>query len=121
MVRSSLAILFILTGIHGGTILADWPQFLGPHGTGVSDESGFARSFPEGGPKVLWSAKVAPGFSGAAVHSGQVFFLDRKEAARPEGASESTAVPAEDILRCFDLNTGEETQLLSYEAPGAKY
>ncbi len=42
---------------------ADWPQFRGPQQNGVSPETGLLRSWPEGGPKVLWKKPIGSGFS----------------------------------------------------------
>jgi len=85
---------------------ADWPQYLGPDRNGVSSETGLARSWPQGGPRVLWTVKLGPGFGGASVHSGKVYVLDRVE-------------DKNDVLRCLDLNTGKEQWTFAYEAPGA--
>ena len=40
----------------------DWPQYLGPQRNGVSPETGLARSWPEGGPQVLWTVPLGKGF-----------------------------------------------------------
>jgi outer membrane protein assembly factor BamB len=62
-------------------------------------------AWPENGPEELWSFPLGPGFGGAAIFDDEVFILDRK--------------PGEsDILRCVDLETGEERWNYSYEAPG---
>lgn len=45
----------------------DWPIFLGPHGTGVSDETGLVDSWPEGGPKVLWDKRIGTGYSSPSI------------------------------------------------------
>lgn len=51
-----------------------WPQFRGPRRDGVSDERGLLASWPEGGPKVLWSAgKLGRGFSSPIVVKDRVF------------------------------------------------
>ena len=41
----------------------DWPQFRGPQQNGVSLEKGLLRSWPEGGPKVVWKKPIGSGFS----------------------------------------------------------
>lgn len=87
------------------TLRADWPQFMGPKGDGNSPEKGLRRSWPEGGPKVLWQMPLGKGYGGAAVRDGQVYLLDR------EGQQK-------DILRCLDLATGREQWTFAYEAPG---
>lgn len=84
---------------------ADWPQYLGPHRNSTSDETGIFRSWPEGGPEVLWSVPVGRGFGGPAIANGRVYLLDRDDRVG-------------DNLRCFDLATGKELWNFQYEAPG---
>lgn len=36
---------------------ADWPGFRGPNRDGISPETGLLKSWPEGGPEQLWTAK----------------------------------------------------------------
>lgn len=84
---------------------ADWAQFQGPGRNGVSPETGLARAWPEGGPRVLWSYTLGAGFGGAAIRDGEVFVLDRLDA-------------KQDVLRCLSLETGEELWRYAYYAPG---
>lgn len=58
----------------------DWPQFRGPQRDNVSRETGLARKWPAGGPKVLWSVPVAQGYAGAAIVAGRVYHHDYDEA-----------------------------------------
>src|SRR4051794_27140601 len=42
----------------------DWPQWRGLDRSGVSQEKGLLRQWPQGGPKLLWKAKdVGEGYS----------------------------------------------------------
>jgi hypothetical protein len=84
---------------------ADWPQFQGPGASGISPETGLARSWPEGGPPALWTLQVGTGFGGAAVQGGEVYLLDRLG-------------DTQDALRCLDLATGRELWRFAYDAPG---
>jgi outer membrane protein assembly factor BamB len=84
---------------------ADWPQFQGPHGTGVSPETGLARSWPDGGPPVLWTVDLGAGFGSAAVRQGKVYVLDR-------------VGNRQDVLRRLDLATGRQDWTFAYDAPG---
>ena len=93
MHRTVVLGLAVLLCVSAGPA-ADWPQFGGPEGNFTSPETGLARSWPEGGPKVLWSAKAGKGFGGPAIRDGQVHLLER--------------VGKQDVLRCFDLLTGKE-------------
>ncbi|MCA9050919.1 MAG: PQQ-like beta-propeller repeat protein, partial [Planctomycetaceae bacterium] len=53
----------------------DWPQFLGPHRTGVSSESGLISAFPADGPVVLWRKPLGTGMSGIAVVGETAFTM----------------------------------------------
>jgi len=86
-------------------LAADWPQFMGPGGRGISPERGLARSWPEGGPPVLWTIDLGDGFAGAAVREGKVYVLDR-------------VGTRQDVLRCLDLATGKDEWIFAYDAPG---
>jgi outer membrane protein assembly factor BamB len=58
----------------------DWPQFRGPLRDNICRETGLARKWSAGGPKVLWSAPVAQGYAGAAIVNGRVYHNDYDEA-----------------------------------------
>ena len=83
----------------------DWPQYLGPYRNGISDEKGILRSWPEKGPKVLWTAGLGTGFGGAVIREGKVYVLDRDD-------------EVGDYIRCFDLSDGKELWNYGYSAPG---
>ncbi len=54
----------------------DWPQFRGPKRDGVSAETGLLKSWPEGGPKVVWQAKgIGSGYASVSVSGGKIFTL----------------------------------------------
>ncbi len=51
-----------------------WPQFRGPRRDGISDERGLLATWPEGGPKLLWTAKGAgKGFSSTIIGGGRLY------------------------------------------------
>lgn len=83
----------------------DWPQFMGPNRDGTSPEQGLARTWPAGGPKVLWSAPLGEGYGAPSVRDGEVYVLDR-------------AGDKQDVLRCFSFETGQESWSYAYDAPG---
>lgn len=56
---------------------ADWPQFLGPHRTGVTSEEGLAEGWPNEGPPVLWRKSVGQGYAGAAAEDGRAVLFHR--------------------------------------------
>ena len=100
-----MLIAAIITITTGGT-LADWPQYLGPDRNAISPEKGILRSWPENGPKVLWTVTVGRGFGGPVVKDGKVYLLDRDD-------------KVGDNLRCFELSNGKELWNFAYDAPGS--
>lgn len=84
----------------------DWPQYLGPNRNSTSDQKGILRSWPENGPEVLWTGDLGRGNGGPVVKDGKVYLLDRDD-------------QVGDIMRCFDLSSGEELWNFGYEAPGS--
>ena len=71
----------------------DWPQYLGPNRDSTSPQTGLLRTWPEGGPEVLWTIPVNRGFGGPVVKNGKVYLLDRDD-------------EVGDNMRCFDLSSG---------------
>jgi outer membrane protein assembly factor BamB len=54
----------------------DWPQWRGPNRDGLSKETGLLKQWPEGGPKLLWTAKgVGRAYSSVAVANGRIFTI----------------------------------------------
>ena len=98
-----LAVVITMVGMS--SVWADWPQYLGPNRNATSDEKGLLRSWPAGGPKVLWTFALGPGFGGGAVSEGKVYLLDR-------------ITGKQDVFRCIDLNSGKELWSFAYDAPG---
>jgi outer membrane protein assembly factor BamB len=104
MKRHSFAVVSIIF-IAVCCVRADWPQYLGPNRNSTSEEKGLLRSWPAGGPKVLWTVKLGAGYGGAAVSGSRVYLLDRVGDRR-------------DVLRCLDLNNGKELWSFAYDARG---
>ena len=70
----------------------DWPAFLGPHGTGVSDETGLLDEVPPGGPPVLWRKETGVGYAAPSV-LGDALVLHHR-------------VGGEEVVSRFDAATG---------------
>ncbi|MBI4905433.1 MAG: PQQ-like beta-propeller repeat protein [Acidobacteria bacterium] len=86
-------------------IADDWPGIYGPRRNHTSPQKGLMRTWPQEGPKVLWTVPLGAGFGGPAVSGGNVYLLDRDEAVG-------------DKLRVFDLTSGKELWSFAYDAPG---
>ena len=53
---------------------ADWATWLGPNRDGKSLETGLLKSWPEGGPKVVWKAGgLGEGYSSMAVVGNRIY------------------------------------------------
>lgn len=52
-----------------------WHQFRGPERAGVGDETGLLRSWPEGGPAVVWRRPLGDGFSSIVAAGDRVYTL----------------------------------------------
>jgi outer membrane protein assembly factor BamB len=117
------AVIVSILGTATSLPADDWPQFRGPNQSGVSAETGLARTWPPNGPRVLWSSPVGKGFGGAAIHGGEVFILDRdppgQHATNPPPAAPRVTgegSPGVDVLRCLDLTTGTQKWTFAYHA-----
>ncbi len=98
--KLAVAFLFVLP-----VSSQDWPGFLGPDRDGVVKDGKLLTDWPEGGPRVLWSHDVGPGFGGAAIRDGKVYLIDRNDIVG-------------DVLRVYDLSTGAPAWTCEYDAPG---
>jgi outer membrane protein assembly factor BamB len=87
-------------------VAADWPWIYGPRRDHTSDQKGLLRTWPEAGPKIVWTTPVGVGFGGPAVSDGKVYLLDRDE-------------QVGDKLRVLDLSNGKELWSFAYDAPGS--
>ncbi len=81
-----------------------WPGYRGPGATGVVvGGPALSTSFPESGPKALWSLKVGFGYASPAVKDGRVYLLDYDVEKKA------------DALRCLSLADGAEIWRRSYQ------
>jgi len=72
-----MTVVVVVTGVLILAVVAqggDCPRFRGPAGDGVFPETGLLKQWPEGGPKLAWSADgLGPGYSSAVVVDGTVY------------------------------------------------
>ncbi len=94
----SMATLF---GVARFSVAEEWPKWLGPKGTGISAESGLLETWPEDGPKKLWSHDVGIGYSSPVALDGRVYIFTQNE--------------RQDLLFCFDAESGKEIWNQSYQ------
>jgi outer membrane protein assembly factor BamB len=98
-------VTIMITLSVGSVVAADWPWIYGPKRDHTSTEKGLLRTWPQEGPKVLWTVPMGAGFGGPAVSGGNVYLLDRDE-------------KVGDTLRVLDLASGKELWTFAYEARG---
>lgn len=82
------------------SIAADWPQFQGPNRDSILTETGLARSWPKGGPKVVWTKDAGNGWAGPVI-KGEIAILFHR-------------VGNEEVVECVDAATGKEKWKQSY-------
>ncbi|MEC7861050.1 MAG: PQQ-binding-like beta-propeller repeat protein [Verrucomicrobiota bacterium] len=70
---SALTITFLTT-----YCFADWPQFLGPHRNGTTQNESIPFEFAHGEPEIEWEHSIGNGFSGPVVSNGHVVISHRK-------------------------------------------
>jgi outer membrane protein assembly factor BamB len=83
------------------TSAADWPQFLGPHANGHTDERLPSTDWSNQPPQRLWSVELHDnGYSAPISAKGKVFILDH--------------VGDNDVVLALNLNNGEEAWRFEY-------
>ncbi len=95
----ALAALAVLTA---SAAAADWPQWMGPDRNGVSPETGWQTSWPEGGPPKLWQKDLGRGYSSPAVIGDRLYTLGYAD--------------GQDTVWCLNAATGEVIWQQSYAA-----
>ena len=101
--KNTLKLVTIMIALSVSSVFAaDWPWLYGPRRDHTSEQKGLLRTWPQEGPKVLWTVPIAAGFCAPAISGGHVYVLDRDE----KGG---------DTLLVLDLATGRELWSVSYE------
>lgn len=101
MIFWNLAALLLVAAAPG---TSDWPRYQGPEGLGRTPPGSEAWD-AESPLEVVWSIELGPGYGGAAIRDSEVYLLDRVGGER-------------DVLRVFDLDSGEDLWEAGYDAPG---
>ncbi len=90
-------------GGKASSVEGSWPCFRGADRDAVSKEDyPLARSWPGGGPPVLWELELGQGYAGAAIDSGRVYVFDFDEEQQ------------RDLIRCLSLDDGKDIWKYSY-------
>lgn len=78
LVAGAFAILAaFLSNAGPSSIAADaptWPRFHGPNGDNISTEAGLLEKWPDGGPKLLWTAKgIGDGYASVTIANNRIY------------------------------------------------
>jgi outer membrane protein assembly factor BamB len=85
----------------------DWPCWRGPHRDGISREVGLLKEWPSDGPRQLWKADLAGGFSSVAVVDSRLFTQTREKSS--------------EVVLCLDAATGTEHWRYRYDCDYGAY
>jgi len=93
--------VLLITFLAAVTIFADdWPQFLGPHANGVSDETGLLDKWPTNGLRLIWERKIGTGYGAPSVRGELLVFQHR--------------VGDDEIVEALESSTGKSVWKYSY-------
>ena len=79
----------------------DWSIFLGPHGTGVSDETGLMDEWPKAGPPIVWQKKIGKGYSSPSILGNRLVIHHR--------------LRDRDLIECIRADNGNPFWSYDYE------
>jgi outer membrane protein assembly factor BamB len=66
-VLAALFLLFVSALSGAAESSQDWPQFLGPHANGISEETGLLDRWPANGPALVWEKSIGTGYGAPSV------------------------------------------------------
>jgi outer membrane protein assembly factor BamB len=94
----------VSTGAAASNVPGYWPWFRGPNRDNISPENvRLARSWPPGGPRVIWSRNLGEGYAAPAIRDGRLYLLDWDN--------------GQDVLRCLSFADGKDLWRYSYPDP----
>lgn len=67
----------VLWLIGAGSAAAQWPQWGGPAGDFVAQDSRLAASWPDGGPRKIWTRELGDGYSAILVENDRLYTMYR--------------------------------------------
>lgn len=107
MAISGLGLCLIGLGYCSVAEAADWPIWRGPNRDGICTETGLLKSWPEGGPKLLWEISgLGTGFSDVTIANSRLYTMGDRSIGR-EGKQDKGSEKAQYIIG-YDLKTQNE-------------
>ena len=83
-----------------GAATHNWESFLGPTHNAVSSETKLAKSWPAGGPPLVWEMERGSGYSSPAISGDKLVYLHR--------------VGDEEVVECLEAETGRRFWRFAY-------
>jgi len=101
-IAACCALLWANCGRAAGQPNEDWPQFLGPHRNGTSDETGLLDRWPTSGVPIVWEKKIGTGYSAPSVLGERLVLHHR--------------LADEELVECFEAGTGKPLWRYGYRS-----
>ena len=102
MTRTVHAIVIVLALLSAAAAFAVGAEnsggLRGPRRNGIFPATGLMKKWPDGGPKLLWEAKVGRGWTAASVASGRVYFCGQDGKSR-DGAMVALGLNGKQLWR----------------------
>ena len=104
MCRYALVVFALVLGsVAWSAESAPWPTFRGSDRTAIAPDTGLLKSWPDGGPKLVWEAEGAGrGYASVAIAGGKIYTI---------GDGPSTVDDKDEFLMCFDQADGKQLWL----------
>jgi outer membrane protein assembly factor BamB len=80
MIVPKALLIFILSVVSAGIVSSQLYEWRGPERTGIYNETGLLKKWPDGGPKLIWEATgMGDGYSSATVTENTIYVTGRKD------------------------------------------
>ncbi len=103
IVKIVTAVTVVIPLSASATRGADWPQWRGPERSGVSEETGLLKEWPQDGPPLAWkSSGLGKGYSSVSVAAGRILTMGDRD-----GAEYLIAVSAKNGEKIWSTKIGK--------------
>lgn len=103
--RTTLCVWLACASSAAAADKADWPHWAGPKGDCTTAETGLLKSWPKGGPSILWRIKVGTGSNHPSVAGDDLCFAQLEDDQLHE------------TIKCIAATSGKEKWSHTYEVP----
>lgn len=93
LVATAVAVLLLGWTAWAGDTSGSWTQWGGPHQNFKTDSKGLADTWPEDGPKKIWTRELGDGYSAILAEGGRLYTMYRAD--------------DQESVICLDAKTGE--------------